>query len=373
MRSLAHIEKVEWKHPIEGRDRIELIGVLGWSVIAKKDEFQVGDKVVYIEIDSILPEREEFEFLRDKNFRIKTMKIAGVVSQGIVFPLSILGNQIDPLACEIGGDVTNILKIKKYEPESAEPVALSSEPQMTPLIKKLMKHKCLRWIGRLLKNRMAKKNARLKKWPDFISKTDEPRVQNMPWVLDQKIPFIATEKVDGQSGTFFLVKKPGLFHLFHRYEFGVCSRNYRLPKPDNSSYWTVAQKYHLEFVLNQLIKERYHDVDFIAIQGEIIGPGIQQNKYKRTEYELYAFNLVVPYGKIDSVRARAYLSGLGVPFVPILDTEYRLPDTVDEMLAQATGESKLAPTLREGLVLRNYLKQISFKAVSNDFLLKWKE
>lgn len=114
MRHLATIQKVEWKRPIEGKDKIELCGVLGWSVICKKDEFQVGDRLCYIEIDSVLPEKPEFEFLRPKKFHIKTMKMAGVISQGICFPLSILPEKHQ--CAEVGTDVTDVIGVTQYEP-----------------------------------------------------------------------------------------------------------------------------------------------------------------------------------------------------------------------------------------------------------------
>lgn len=112
MRTLASIKEIAALHPIEGKDRIELAVIDGWSVIVKKNEFQVGDRCVYCEIDSVLPEKPEFEFLRNKNFRIKTMKMGGVISQGICFPLSILPES----EYKVGDDVTDIMGVKQYEP-----------------------------------------------------------------------------------------------------------------------------------------------------------------------------------------------------------------------------------------------------------------
>ena len=111
-RKLAHIEKIEWIRPIEGKDRIVLAGVLGWTVIIQKADYAVGDKIIFCEIDSVFPEKPEFEFLRSKKFRIKTMKMAGCISQGICFPLSILPNG----EYNIGDDVTDIIGIIQYEP-----------------------------------------------------------------------------------------------------------------------------------------------------------------------------------------------------------------------------------------------------------------
>ena len=112
MRNLAHIETIDWISPIEGKDRIVLAGILGWTVIVQKADFAVGDKVVFCEIDSVFPEKPEFEFLRKNNFRIKTMKMAGVLSQGICFPISML----PPGDYNIGDNVTELMGITQYEP-----------------------------------------------------------------------------------------------------------------------------------------------------------------------------------------------------------------------------------------------------------------
>ncbi|HIE27970.1 TPA: hypothetical protein EYP66_11855 [Candidatus Poribacteria bacterium] len=161
-RALAHIERIRSIEPIEGADRIEKSTILGWEVVIRKEEFKVGDLVVYIEIDSILPEREEFEFLRDRKFRIKTVRLRGQVSQGIAFPLSILP---DGIQIEEGLDVTEALNIHKYEP----PIPA----QLSGVVKGA--------------------------FPSFIPKTDETRIQSVPDVLVRhkgKVFFIS-EKLDG--------------------------------------------------------------------------------------------------------------------------------------------------------------------------------
>lgn len=363
MRNLASVQRIQWLRPIEGRDRIELAGVLGWQVIVKKGEFHIGELCVYIEIDSILPEKPEFEFLRSKNFRIRTMKMAGVLSQGIVFPLDILPPDVVEQAAE-GDDVTSVLGIKKWEPYE-EPVREEKEPKKRSKLLTLMyKVPFLRLIARALSPKKAKRAA----WPSFITKTDETRVQNMPWIFDDRtIEYQVTEKVDGQSGTFFLRKK----HLWS-YEFGVCSRNCRLAKPDDSSYWYVAKKYHIEEVLRTMMK-RFPHAKWIAIQGECVGPGIQGNKYKFKERDLFCFNLIIDGIRMDNIGARKLITLYGMQWVPTVDDHYFLPNNIDELLAFATAESVFGNTLREGIVLRNYQRNISFKAVSNEFLMKWKE
>lgn len=369
MRSLAHVETVAWKRPIEGKDRIELVGVLGWSVIVKKDEFNVGDKLVYVEIDSILPEKEEFEFLRSKNFRIRTMKMGGVLSQGICFPMSLLKKSPD--SYNVGDDVTEELGITKYEPEADIPYSAVAKAnrEQNKFMKFMMKHAATRYLLKLFGGKQAMKKA----WPVFIQKTDETRVQSMPWVLENKdIKYEVTEKVDGQSGTFFMTRTKTLFG--DKFEYGVCSRNLRLPVKDNSTYWYVSDRYHIEDVLRKLLKYHFPKAKWVCIQGECIGPNVQKNKYNVEEPDLYCFNLIVDGRKIDSLDGKEIVEKFGMKWVPILKTEYVLPDTVDELITAATGKSALLwPTLREGWVLRNYEKGISFKAVSNEFLLHWKE
>lgn len=366
MRHLASIQKVTNIRPIEGKDRIVQCSVLGWNVIVKKDEFQDGDLAVYIEIDSQLPERPEFEFLRQKKFRIKTMKMAGVLSEGICFPLSILPPRDIPY--EIGEDVTEILGIQKWEPQEDE--ALWKDPNITARKKTfweklpLMRFRWYRQIfGQSKKSRQG--------FPEEFPKTDEERIQNCPWVLEDKdTKWLMSEKVDGCSATYMLRRhhhklRPDTF------EFVVCSRNMRLAR-DSSHYWQVADKYHIENVLKQLIRNE----EWVAIQGEILGPKIQKNKYKFAEHHFYVFNLLWPshqpgqsWRRDDSVSASYKVCMHGLDFVPILNIGITLPDTVDEVLTMAHGQSKIGDTLREGIVFRSMDGAKSFKAVDPEFLI----
>ena len=721
MRTLASIKRISGIHPIEGKDRIVLAQVDGWNVIVRKDEYKVGDLCVYVEIDSVMPERPEFEFLRPKKFRIKTMSMAGTISQGICFPLNIL-------PARKGGyhendDVTDILGVKQYE------ATMDVEPEQPKLVQKskwprfLMRWK---WFRKLV---LPKKQA--KGFSSFISKTDETRVQNMPWILQDNGLWIATEKIDGcltgdtyiktsdgdirirdivknkmqvsvlsyneelgqceykpvtdwhripagrqlykigighrgkgnrpkfitatdnhkfltsegwkradelsendilrhynknyplemrevilgcllgdssfnSNGTvyktvqfnhaetqldYFLFKK----HLFgkmfieepctvsgygsrmhrgklvsnlmckeladlccvdgkkrvtqewanrltpaslafwymddgtiqHRdtdalrcrisfatngfsydeveilrhaliqkfniqskvftgesykgcvlkldaentekfasliapyvcesmkyklplqyadmpcvyqdfsfdcydgivdtpilsiekvdmdqfreryvydlevadnhnyfaknvlvhncsgtfalvrhkaripfvkdnFEYMVCSRNLRLWTPDKSSYWQVSEKYSVREFLEDIIG----DHDWVAIQGECIGPGVQKNKYCRGGYELYVFNVVYPNGRLDSITARDVCEYGGMKFVPIVSEGMKLPRTVEEALKFAHGTSRLADVLREGIVFRSLDGKQSFKAVDPLFLIQYDE
>lgn len=360
MRQLASIKVVNNILPIEGKDRIELAIIDGWSVIVKKDEFKVWDQCVYIEIDSVLPEKPEFEFLRKNKFRIRTMKMSGVISQGICFPLSIL-----PIGTySKNQDVTNTIGVTQYAPAMDTETSNVTQANKAKFPKWLMKIKFFRRIVYKFDHRESKG------FPSFISKTDETRIQNMPWVLENKDAWIATEKVDGQSGTFALVKHKRLLPFFKpRYEYIVCSRNLRLFQKDSRSYWSVSDLYHIEDVLKQMIG----DNEWIAIQGECVAANVQGNKYKVTTPDLYVFNLISPTGRWDSVSAKKGVEYYGMKFVPILDRDYHLPDTVNEVLDYAHGESAIGDTLREGVVFRSMDGKSSFKAVDPLFLIKYEE
>lgn len=360
-RKLAHIEKIEWVRPIEGKDRIVLAGVLGWTVIVQKADYKEGDKCIFCEIDSVFPEKSEFEFLRSKKFRIKTMKMSGVLSQGICFPLSILpqGNY------EIGDDVTELMGITQYEPTmDKEEIDNSEDAKSTKKYPKFLMRQS--WFRKLV---LPKKQA--KGFPSFISKTDETRIQNAPFYLDMDCNYVATEKVDGQSGSFTLQRVKGK-HFWNKdtYDFAVCSRNLRKWNKDTSSFWSVAEKYNIEEVLYKLIG----DNEWVAIQGECVAPNVQGNKYKVTEPDLYVFNLIYPSGRIGSVEAKRIVEEYGLKFVPIIDESVNLKGmSVVDVLDYATGKSQLYNTLREGIVFRSLDGKQSFKAVSPEFLIKHNE
>ena len=355
-RKLAHIEKIEWIKPIEGKDKIVLAGVLGWSVIVQKSEYSVGDSVVFCEIDSVLPEKPEFEFLRSKKFHIKTMKMGGVVSQGICFPLSVLPSK----NYNIGDDVTDVLGVTQYEPTmdyERDGKCVRNTKRKYPRF--LMRFKLFR---QLASNKKAKDG-----FPAFVAKTDETRIQNAPFYLDMDCDFVATEKIDGQSGTFTLEKlKKRFFWEKDRFDFAVCSRNRRIWEEDDSSFWQVAHKYNIRNVLEKLIG----DNDWVAIQGECVAPKVQGNKYKVTEPDLYVFNLIYPTGRIGSLLAKESIESYGLKFVPIIDSTIVLKGmSVDDVLKYSTGKSQLYDTLREGIVFRSQKGTLSFKAVSPEFLL----
>jgi RNA ligase (TIGR02306 family) len=351
MRKLASIQTVNAAEPIPNADAIEKIRVLGWWVVVKKGEFQPGDKLVYCEIDSLLPERAEFEFLRPNcykpaqtdgtgaviqaaGFRIKTIKLRGQVSQGICFPLSILP---PGTATDDDTDVTEALAIRKWEP----PQTGSS--------------------GRVKGS-----------FPGFLPKTDETRVQVLEKVIDRHrgLTFYMTEKLDGTSFTAFI--REG--------EFGVCSRNMLLDTTDEmSTLVRIAKRLGLEERLRALSTARGFEV---AIQGEVIGPGVQQNKYALPEITLRVFNVfnVTAYRFLDHPDFLSATAEMGLEAVPQLGT-VELNHTVDELVSLSEGMSVLnAKAQREGIVLRPlaevedpYLGRLSFKAINPKFLLKYDE
>ena len=275
MRKLASIKEIGTILPIENADAIELAMIDGWQcVVAKKDNFKPGNKIVYIEIDSIVPERPEFEFLRDRKFRVKTIKLRGQISQGLVLPLSILPDRKKPY--EIGEDVTEILGIKKYDPQAEQEKKLIVHKKQNKFQKFMMHFK---WYRKLVL-----KKEPTAPFPEDIHKTDEERIQNLSKPFEQwkkqGIKFQGTEKIEGQSGTFFTTK------LNKKHLFGVCSRNIWLKAKDKSSYWQIAEAKNFNNMLED-IAARFNATK-IVLQGEIIGPNIQKNIYHLDDYDIFS-------------------------------------------------------------------------------------
>lgn len=366
MRKLASVQRIAAIEPIENKDRIVLATVEGWKVIVRKDEFNVGDLCVYVEIDSVMPEKPEFEFLRSKKFKIKTMKMGNVYSQGICFSLNILpkGNYVE------GQDVTDIIGVKKIEeyPEEldAQKEANSKNNKLRTF---LFKHRSTRWLAKLIYIGTKKERCG---FPTFISKTDEERIQNLPNMVNDKSPYCATEKIDGTSATYYVTRDG----LFKKWGLHVCSRNLEVTNMD-SFYWKIADIFDIKNFLIKLATE--NKCKWACIQGEIIGPGIQGNKYKRSYYDFYGFNIVLPgeypqnpmYNRrLPTKMASEIVRKSRINWVPILYNEIILPDTVDEILEMADGISVLENRQREGIVFRSIDGKKSFKAVSNKFLVE---
>lgn len=342
-RKLATIRQIDNIQPIEGADMIELATVGGWKVVVAKDvNHKVGDLVVYCEIDSFLPIEPEFEFLRKSSykkmadgtegFRLKTIKLRGQVSQGLILPLKDAYEvfkrntpNMDMVWFE-GLEVTEMLNIVKYEP----PVPA----QLAGLVKG--------------------------NFPSFLKKTDEERIQNLTREFEEykNEVFYVTEKLDGSSVTYYV--KDGVF--------GVCSRNLDLLEDENNSMWKFAIESGLRDRLVGLGKN-------LAVQGEIIGEGIQGNPYKRIGQTVRIFNGfdIDKYDYLSLSELIELVKVLEVKTVPILDLDFTLPDTIDELLSYADSKSVLNEKFdREGVVIRSHDRKISFKAISNKFLLNEK-
>jgi len=338
-RKLATIRKISELRGIEGADKIELAIVDGWQVVVAKDvEHKVGNKVVYCEIDSFLPIRDEFEFLRkssykkmgdQEGFRLKTIKLRGQVSQGLILPIGVLPVTQFASAHDLpeGMDVTEMLGIVKYEPPIPAELA-----------------------GKVKGG-----------FPSFLSKTDEERVQNLvkeygEWKFTSKHQFYVTEKLDGSSATYYV--NDGVF--------GVCSRNLELLETDGNTFWKVARELDLENKMRSLNMN-------ICFQGELIGEGIQGNPYKIKGQTVKFFNVfdIDQHQRVSLGTFLKIMDDLNLDFVPFIDVKLLLPNTVEDMLKFAEGKSKLNNDVeREGFVVRTTDTSKSFKAISNKFLLE---
>lgn len=363
MRKLAHIEEIVDIKPIEGADRIEIATVLGWQVVVKKGEFKVGDKVCYIEIDSIVPEKPEFEFLRDRKFKVKTIKLRKQISQGLIVPLTTLPKN----KYNVGDDVTNELGIKQFISDGEkEGRGIATRKPKTKLTKYMMKYE---WF-RNLYNKKYKPQS--KKFPEWIFKTDENRLQNIPDILkDKSQKYYSTIKMDGSSLTLAVKDK----------EFVICSRNVRLSdkKNSDSNFVKLAHQINYKEVLTKIKKS--FNAKSVIIQGEMCGTGIQGNKYDITGLNLFVFNLIIDNKKYPTYEIRKIFeeNQIALMTVPLVtenvkgDCLYILPDTIEEMLERAKGDSLYYSTIREGIVVRSEDQSISFKVINNEFLLKEKD
>lgn len=335
MRKLASLVRVASVTPIAKADRIELARVAGWQCVVKKGEVAPGELAVYFEIDSVPPDTEAFAWLwqpktatsrvpRPASFRIRTLTLRGTLSQGLLVPLSTLN-----LGGELreGDDLTERLGVTKYEPPA--PTGMGE------------------WRG---------------PFPGIVPKTDEMRVQSVPAVLDELRgkPFTATVKMDGTSSTFVLID--GSLH--------VCGRNHSILEGENL-YWYVAKKRRIAEVLAANPS--------LAIQGEVVGPGIQKNPVGLGDKDLYVFNVYdTREGRhFGDDELRAFCAANSLMPVPIAFEGDSFDETVESLLAKAEGLYPGTQNQREGIVLRPKQSirsdvlggRLSFKAISNAYLL----
>ena len=336
MRKLATIRRIEAIDPIPGADAIEVATVGGWKVVVKKGEFWVDSMAVYLEVDSWVPNTlapfltkaghhpKVFEGIEGE--RLKTVKLRGQLSQGLLLPSTVAFDQ-DVIPLE-GEDVTELLGIVKWE----RPVPA----QLAGLVKG--------------------------NFPTLIPKTDQERVQNLSKEIAacQGMRFEVTEKLEGSSMTCYLIDG----------EFGVCSRNLDLKRDENNSFWAVAIRDGIEEKLQAHGRQ-------LAIQGELIGPGIQDNIYRlsKPEYRVFDIYDIVAGEYMNPHDRRVLVEQLGLTHVPVLETEFVLDVAVDGLITKADGKSVMGDItgpLREGIVFKQVDGGMTFKAISNRYLLNEK-
>jgi RNA ligase (TIGR02306 family) len=335
MRKMASIRRIDDIVPIEGADAIECAVLGGWKVVVKKGEFTVGNLAVYCEIDSWIPTelapflskgKEPREFEGIKGERLRTVKLRGQLSQGLLLPLEPTCANIESELFE-GLDVSVPLNIVKWE---------------APVNAQL--------AGQVKGN-----------FPSSIPKTDQERVQNLTKEIkaafDNNLLFELTEKLEGSSMTCYLIEQ----------EFGVCSRNLDLKRNDDNTLWKVAIEDKIE------LKMRIAGLDNHAIQGELVGPGIQGNIYKLSKPMFFVFDIydIKKGAYMNPVERQAMIKVLQLNHVPILTNDKDLGiGTVDELLVWAEGKSFLnGKQEREGIVFKQIDGGMTFKAISNKYLL----
>lgn len=326
-RKLVSIQTIDELAPIEGADRIMRARVMGWDVVVKKGEFAVGDKCVFFEIDSVLPDGPAWaEFMRVRKFRVKTMRLRGVLSQGLALPVAILAKDVPA----VGTDVRDVLGVTKYEPEL--PSAGIAGP-----------------------------------FPARVPKTDEIRLQSALTVLDEIRGhcFVVTVKLDGTSVTFFVDDDGTL---------AACSRNWSLMRGDTRE-WKIAERHGLESKIPR----------GFAVQGELCGPGIQKNRLGLAAVEWFVFDAYdTRAGKhLGHAELVAFCTEHGLPMVPVDrvvtgDDARSFDHGLEHYLALAGGNYSGTSNRREGIVIRPLVPQrsptllgrLSFKVISNEFLLE---
>jgi len=329
MRKLASIQEISEIKPIPNADAIEAVRVNGWWVVSKKGEYSEGDRCVYFEVDSVLPIKPEYEFLRKscyvnkdwvEGFRLKTIKLRKQVSQGLVVQVP------DELKeSPIGSDVTEHLEVTKWEPPIPANLA-----------------------GQVKGN-----------FPSFIRKTDQERLENCYEELKRTHhyeEFEATLKLDGSSCTIYI--KDGVY--------GVCSRNLDLEMNDenkDNSFVKMALKW--EDNIRGLGRN-------IAIQSELMGPGVQGNREKLKEHELFVFDVfdIDAHSYLGSAERLGIIKGIGLKHVPILDTCKPLLLDLD-MIIKNSDVPSLSNKVAEGVVYKSIESpDVSFKVINHKFLLK---
>ena len=397
---LAYIVKIKDVLPIVGADRIEIAQVMDYTVVVKKGEYKPGDLAMYVEIDSVLPDGLEpnmrerygavkansngdsqeqveyeleqirsmskypyFEFLRDKKFKIKSMKLGkfGVISQGILFKPSDIGIP----DAKLGEDYTAHFNIKEIVQDEEEAgIAKSSTCKDNWIVRKLMRFNWFR--------KWRKAHSFSEEWnPSWPGKSDEENVQKLFSEMKEKYgdrEWISTEKLEGQNITIYSYYRKSLFGRKKKC-IGVCSRSRNLsPKSSNGpAFWNTVTREDLDEKIKNIPGEWF-------CRGEHLGPGIQKNIYKlpETTVRFFDFYRKEPDGtwkKLGFADSVEFSKKYDLPFVPVLDEHFKLPETVTELLEMSDKNTIFGNDLkhkREGFVLRLPDYSVSFK-VKNPF------
>ena len=398
VRELAYVVAIDSIEPIVGSDNCEAAVVGGWRIMVRKGTFKPGDLAIYFEIDSKVPETETFAFLAKKHYKVKTQRYTfggkgNFISQGLLMHPSDFGwklttiedknviQKADGTSFLEGDFLTAELGVTYADTEDNTRKAASADKykKMAQRRPDLFKKGWARWMMKRTWGRkvmfffFGKKKDVKTAWPQWVVKTDEERAENMPWIFDNKSPFVATEKIDGTSTTFTMKRGK-----FGKNDFYVCSRNVVFNKPDMKYYYEtnvyieMAEKYNVENVLASILSDN-SDLDWVTLQGETYGAGIQKRDYGLTEHRFMGFNFITSKeGRWDSIRASKFMTQYNIPWVPILDENYILPDTIDELRAFSHSEgSRIDGVIKEGIVFRSQDGSMSFKCVDPEFLMKY--
>lgn len=407
LRELAYIVIIDDIEPIQGSDNCECAVIGGWRVMVRKNEFKKGDPAIYFEIDSYLDSSNPvFAFMEKKKYKVKTQRYTfggkgNFISQGLLMSAANFGWRIGYDKDDSFGDVPYIIDNKNEyhyaggesrfltaelgvtynEPGDNERKAPSADryKKMAQRNGKLFSYQPFRWLmkrewgKKILFVFFGKKKDR-RNWPAWVAKTDEERIENLPYLFKNKSEWIATEKIDGTSTTFTIKRGKG----FKKNEFYICSRNVVFDKPDKNCFYDtnvyveMAEKYHMEEVLTKLLKE-YPSADWITIQGETYGTGIQKRDYSMKGHDFAAFNLIMSHtGRWNTIDMKKKLKEYKIPSVPIICNSYILPNTIEELRNFVNSEpSEIDGEIKEGIVFRSKDGLKSFKCVSPEFLIKF--
>lgn len=386
-RELVYVARIEEIRPIPNYDRVEHARIgAGWWVIVKRDEFKVGDLCIYFEVDSKVPETDPFMFLESRHFRVKTLKMCKVLSQGLIIHPKEFNFKRELVEGEF---LTEELGVTYAEAEDNTRKANPADKykKMAQRRPNLFKKRWARWMMRREWGRkimfllFGKKKDKKNGWPSWVTKTDEERVQNLGYLFDGRDTgeWIMTEKIDGTSTTFTM-RGTG-----KKRQFMICSRNVVFDKPDKKCFYDtnvyteMASKYNMEEQMlswMEWMKRAGHELEYLTIQGETYGAGIQKRDYGLTDHDLAIFNVIYGYKngtveRLNPIDMKTVCSAFGLPTVPVLK-KITLPATCDEVLElAASAPSKIDGGMREGIVFRSLDGTQSFKAVSNEFLLKY--